>query len=186
MCSIVPADRATDGALEIELTADDLLAVCKPQRPVPALPARPPCAAGSCEAQRASHPGTWKLSPKAPARIALRSSRVAQALGAALGAALIAALVYRPSPPTHIPRAAPQAVTAEARSSPAEPAAAPRRPTVHFANPFDRAEVFEFPPGTTLEEAREAVAEILVARARDRQLRHARFARTRPPPPKAG
>jgi hypothetical protein len=39
-------------------------------------------------------------------------------------------------------------------------------------NPFDRTEVFEFPPGTSSAEARSAVAVILMdrARARVRQL----------------
>jgi hypothetical protein len=41
--------------------------------------------------------------------------------------------------------------------------------TVRFSNPFDATEVFEFPPGTTEAEAREAVADLLLQRARDRQ-----------------
>jgi len=48
------------------------------------------------------------------------------------------------------------------------PAAAPAD-TVKFSNPFDQREVFEFPAGTTRAEARDAVAEILIRRARDRQ-----------------
>ncbi|MFC4312247.1 hypothetical protein ACFPN2_24410 [Steroidobacter flavus] len=40
---------------------------------------------------------------------------------------------------------------------------------VRFANPFDRDEVFEFPPGTTEAEARDAVAEMLMDRAMSRQ-----------------
>jgi hypothetical protein len=40
---------------------------------------------------------------------------------------------------------------------------------VLFANPFDTEEVFEFPPGTSESEAREAVAELLMERARARQ-----------------
>ena len=36
-------------------------------------------------------------------------------------------------------------------------------------NPFDRSEVFEFPPGTTPEEAHAAVADALLERARERQ-----------------
>jgi hypothetical protein len=42
-------------------------------------------------------------------------------------------------------------------------------PPVRFANPFDKAEVFEFPAGTTRREARAAVAEILRQRAIERQ-----------------
>ena len=40
---------------------------------------------------------------------------------------------------------------------------------VHFTNPFDTTEVFEFPPGTTETEAHDAVAQFLLRRARDRQ-----------------
>lgn len=39
---------------------------------------------------------------------------------------------------------------------------------VRFANPFDAAEVFEFPPGTSEMQAREAVARFLLERARNR------------------
>ncbi|MET0533154.1 MAG: hypothetical protein ABW171_02930 [Steroidobacter sp.] len=40
---------------------------------------------------------------------------------------------------------------------------------VRFANPFDKAEVFEFPAGTSENEAREAVAALLMERANSRQ-----------------
>jgi hypothetical protein len=39
---------------------------------------------------------------------------------------------------------------------------------VRFANPFDQAEVFEFPPGTTEAQARDAVAAVLLQRGQDR------------------
>ena len=52
-------------------------------------------------------------------------------------------------------------------------------PPVRFANPFDPAEVFEFPPGTSPEYAREAVAEFLIDRARDRHVRHEHEHRSR-------
>jgi hypothetical protein len=39
---------------------------------------------------------------------------------------------------------------------------------VLFKNPFDRTEVFEFPPGTTRDEARDAVAKALMERAQGR------------------
>jgi len=38
-----------------------------------------------------------------------------------------------------------------------------------FTNPFDASEVFEFPPGTSLDAARKSVAEMLLQRAHDRQ-----------------
>jgi len=40
---------------------------------------------------------------------------------------------------------------------------------VRFGNPFDASEVFEFPPGTSVDQARQSVAAILLQRARDRQ-----------------
>ena len=39
---------------------------------------------------------------------------------------------------------------------------------VYFTNPFDATEVFEFPPGTSQSQAHSAVAELLLARARER------------------
>jgi hypothetical protein len=47
---------------------------------------------------------------------------------------------------------------------PPAPAAAP----VLFKNPFDHSEVFEFPPGTTQDEARDTVAKLLLDRAQGR------------------
>jgi hypothetical protein len=41
---------------------------------------------------------------------------------------------------------------------------------VRFSNPFDASEVFEFPPGTSDEQARQSVAAILLQRARDRKV----------------
>jgi hypothetical protein len=45
---------------------------------------------------------------------------------------------------------------------------APAPPPVKFVNPFDATEVFEFSPGVSETEARDAVAEVLLSRARDR------------------
>jgi len=39
---------------------------------------------------------------------------------------------------------------------------------VRFNNPFDASEVFEFPPGTSDDQARQSVAAVLLQRARDR------------------
>jgi hypothetical protein len=50
-----------------------------------------------------------------------------------------------------------------------EPVAQSAEP-VRFKNPFDHSEVFEFPPGTSQLEAREAVAQLLMERARDRHV----------------
>ncbi len=89
----------------------------------------------------------------------------------------IAVALLWPAPDRHPP--APAVASAEplakvALAGPAEPQGAP----VRIKNAFDATEVFEFPPGTTESEAREAGAELLLSRARDRRaeglaLRHA-------------
>jgi len=58
------------------------------------------------------------------------------------------------------PRPTPPPPPAEAPATAGEP--------VLFKNPFDRTEVFEFPPGTTEAEARDAVAKALMERAQGR------------------
>ena len=65
--------------------------------------------------------------------------------------------------------AAPVSHASESSTERADPAIA--EPLVRFANPFDRSEVFEFPPRTTRQEAREAVAQILIDRANQRRNR---------------
>jgi hypothetical protein len=69
----------------------------------------------------------------------------------------------RHPPAPAVTSAAPLAEVAPAR--PAEPQGAP----VQIRNAFDATEVFEFPHGTTESEAREAVAELLLSRARERR-----------------
>lgn len=50
-----------------------------------------------------------------------------------------------------------------------EPQPQPQPEPVRFANPFDKNEVFEFPAGTSKEDARAAVANILLERASERR-----------------
>jgi hypothetical protein len=70
----------------------------------------------------------------------------------------------RPPAPA-VTSAAPLAEVALAGPAPAEPQGA----AVRIKNVFDAREVFEFPHGTTEAEAREAVVELLLGRARDRR-----------------
>lgn len=56
------------------------------------------------------------------------------------------------------------------QTAPPPPAATPPLPPVLYANPFDPSEVFEFPAGTSQTEAKQAVADMLLQRARDRQV----------------
>jgi hypothetical protein len=43
------------------------------------------------------------------------------------------------------------------------------RPPTQIANPFDASEVFEFPPGTPKDAARESAADMLLERASERR-----------------
>jgi len=90
-----------------------------------------------------------------------------------IGAAIAAALVVLGGVAHLAAKQKPvAAVTAQVpRPTPPPPPAEPPAPTgdpVLFKNPFDRTEVFEFPPGTTQAEARDAVAKALMERAQGR------------------
>jgi hypothetical protein len=71
--------------------------------------------------------------------------------------------------PTSVPASVPASAPASAPEPP--PPLTPPTPDVpvRFRNPFDAAEVFEFPAGTSWTEMRDAVAELLSQRARERQ-----------------
>jgi hypothetical protein len=88
---------------------------------------------------------------ESPARDTRLFPRIVAGLGAAACFVVVAAMLV-----SHRPAVV-------GRSEPA-PAAA----TLKFANPFDPTEVFEFPAGTTAEEAQERVAETLLQRAQER------------------
>jgi len=70
--------------------------------------------------------------------------------------------------PTSSPSATAAAVTA-LTSAPASGPPTDQPATVRFVNPFDKREVFEFPPGTSQAYARDTVADLLADRARDRR-----------------
>jgi hypothetical protein len=69
-----------------------------------------------------------------------------------------------------VPTSAPTSVPASVPTSELAPAS-PVTPDVpvRYKNPFDASEVFEFPAGTSRAEMRDAVAELLSQRARERQ-----------------
>lgn len=78
----------------------------------------------------------------------------------------------KPSPPPAETRRLVAATpVAPAATEPAQPAAAPDAQPLRYKNPFDKSEVFEFPAGTTLEEARASVADLLKQRAQGRHIR---------------
>jgi hypothetical protein len=73
----------------------------------------------------------------------------------------------------HVADRKPAAAAVTSMSRPVVPAPAPpaepRGQLVQVRNPFDATEVFEFPAETSKTEARKAVAELLLQRARDRR-----------------
>jgi hypothetical protein len=81
----------------------------------------------------------------------------------------LGAIAQRTSEHKHLAAAAPAPTPVVAESTAAPPPPPPGEP-VRFKNPFDHNEVFEFPPGTSLTEARQAVAQLLMERARDRHV----------------
>lgn len=164
-----------DPTTEVELSADDLLKLSSPaieqstrasETQASALPAdvvAPIQSAGTANAplpsvkHRASNQRTFvTFGGLAAAAIA--------AIGVHHGYSTPAGLTR--SSLTSEPRAATAAVADESTAT--EP------PPVQFTNPFDPSEVFEFPAGTSHAEARDAVAELLLKRAMERQELHAR------------
>lgn len=81
--------------------------------------------------------------------------------------------------PEQPPARAPVVVRVPPASAPlAAVPAEPAPPPVRFTNPFDRSEVFEFPSGTSLAEARQLAAQLLARRAQERlESRRARAVR---------
>jgi hypothetical protein len=96
-------------------------------------------------------------------------ARVVVVPGLVIGAMLVSSSLYlswTPSPPVNIVASVPPPIVApEPQPRPVLPAGEP----VRFVNPFDRTEVFEFPPGTSKTDARDAVASLLMQRAHERQ-----------------
>jgi len=150
------SDSDAFNAVEFELSAQDLLALSQPgalQGPTP----------------DATHTGKHHRGLSAP--------RVRLSLSIVVAVVVTGVVLYLHSRPGAAVRSvmtmAPQAAAPLEQSS---PTIASEQAAVRFANPFDHTEVFEFPPGTSEAEAREAVVEVLMKRAQDRQ--HRRNART--------
>jgi hypothetical protein len=81
----------------------------------------------------------------------------------------IAVAFLWPASARHPPARAPAVISAVRLAAVAPAGAAePQGAPVRIRNAFDVTEVFEFPNGTTKSEARKAVAELLLSRARDR------------------
>jgi len=126
--------------------------------------------------------------PPAPREVAHTSDIwVSLCVAVALGLAAVIIALW-PSPQraeaatqTEVPAVPPKAPLSTSAAQTALPGDSPAR----FANPFDASEVFEFPAGTTEDDARESVAEILFERARERGIHAGNVKRVhaRQPPP---
>jgi hypothetical protein len=116
-------------------------------------------------------PGRTSYIPPAPREVTHASDIwVSLCVAIALGLAAVTIALW-PSPQRaeaatqpNIPVVSTKVPLESAASQTAPPENSPMR----FANPFDTSEVFEFPAGTTEDDARASVAEILFERARER------------------
>jgi hypothetical protein len=154
------AHDSSDDTIELELTGEKQLALSR-----------------EAEATRpTAHPyesGSVLFMPEYENFASRRTARIdfvcnvtfaVAGVGIAVAFLWLASDRHLPAPAITRARAAAAPVAEVAPAGPAEPQGAP----VRIRNAFDATEVFEFPHGTTESEAREAVTELLLSRARDR------------------
>lgn len=125
------------------------------------------------ELWRAAYPENTDIPPTeaVPApELLRRHARWTTFAAAAAMSAISSGITYLATTRALASRAAePPRLSESLAASPAPQVEPARELPVTFVNPFDAAEVFEFPPATSEAEARDAVAELLLQRARDRQ-----------------
>jgi hypothetical protein len=138
---------------EVELSAQDLMELAAPREHNE----------GKRKAPVSVSPPRARANALAPRRISILGLSLSFVLlAAAVG---VAYLATAPSSHTEQNARLPQSqLPAAAPANAGEP--------VRFTNPFDAKEVFEFAPGTSEAEARDAVAEILMERAMERQRKY--------------
>lgn len=165
-----PAHDSSDETIELELTREQGLALSRAAQGAAARPDEP----------RSVFDGESFTSGRT-ARIdfAANVTFVVAVLATAVVFLWPASTQHRlvPTVPVATPRAA-----APAPSQAAEPQGAP----VRMANAFDATEVFEFPYGTTESQAKVAVAELLLGRARERRAERLAPRRAASPQPETG
>lgn len=125
---------------------------------------------GSEELRNASRP---RISP-APAEPTRGGSGQSPAVIAGASTAVIVAAcagvwALNAESPREIPPPPPEPLAAVVETPAAEAPLIPEGPPVRIRNPFDKSEVFEFPPGTSEEDAHAKVADALMQRAMERQ-----------------
>jgi hypothetical protein len=144
--NVLPRIEETDA--EIELSAQELLDLAElPQ-----------------VEERESKP---VLQPSTPAKSA-SAPKLRRSLSLVAAVSIVGA-IYVLASSVGTNRSATNASQRLAQAELPAPAPVAEHETVRFANPFDAAEVFEFPAGTTETQARDAVAEVLLTRAMSRQ-----------------
>jgi hypothetical protein len=112
--------------------------------------------------------GTYFLTTRAPPPVKVVTIRVPAAPAPAV--AVTPPPPAATAPPSLLSATAPPSPLPATAATAAPPAPSTDQPaTVRFVNPFDKKEVFEFPPGTSQADARDAVADLLAERARDRR-----------------
>ena len=177
----------TKSTIEFELSADELLGLSRVQ--TPEREQTPPSRSvdGWCVRDGSFPQASAVLQACAFALNAARVLRLRSwgiggiALVASVALALLLLGIARQqiSTPVEQPQSAATSLAANTEEAVETPSTSASKPLpVRFANPFDPTEVFEFPPGTSPEYARKAVAEFLINRARDRHPRHERRSRT--------
>lgn len=127
-------------------------------------------AAPAGAAARPDEPGLVFSMPEHETFVCRRTARVDFFCNAAFATAVLAVAVafVWPASNRHPPAPAITSTLALAAVVPAAPAV-PQGAPVRIKNAFDATEVFEFPHGTSESEARKAVGQLLLSRARDRQ-----------------
>ena len=142
---------------------------------LPAQSAALPAQAAALPEQAVSEPISRSDAPVAAARRPNRAIWRWRAALACAGAVSLMAIgaVYRDGAPR---RAAvpppPPAIEQPAVADASEASAQPNLEPVWVRNPFDKSEVFEFPAGTTEQQANDAVADMLLQRAMERQAQY--------------
>jgi hypothetical protein len=159
-------------SVEIELSADELLDLSRAH-----YAARP---SSEAPIQRANERALSAPRPGSSMNRSWHSSLVLASIGSVLLLATIATLrsgasevTFQPEPPSDLSQYDSE------QALDVRPAVQDSKP-VRVRNPFDKSEVFEFPSGTSEQEAHDAVADVLLQRAIERQAEYdARHGRKR-------
>jgi hypothetical protein len=145
-------DAAGEDTLELELSAEQMLSLSR--------------AGAAIRPNTLPVPTAKKSHPAEPEY--RRDSWPTVILSIATASVFSGGIAYLATPstePFHV--SANTVVRSAAAETPVPPPADVAR--VQFTNPFDATEVFEFPSGTSETEARQAVADVLLQRAHERQ-----------------